>query len=267
MGTSTVGRAATTRRRREQVLAIVEDHGFVRVTDLGEMFHVSSMTVRSDLEALSRAGHLRRIRGGAVRFADVQRERAFEETSAVFALEKSAIGRVAAELVSSGETVILDVGTTTTAVALALLRREQLASVTVITSGLNIALKLEAAVPRIGVIVTGGTLRPLQHSLVNPMGSLVLERIAGATLFLGCNGVHPSAGVTNINLEEADIKRQMLRAARRVIAVADGSKIGQIQVVRLCDIVDLDLLITGQSADARIVEDLLALGLEVVIAP
>lgn len=260
------GRAATTRRRREQVLAVVEDHGFVRVTDLGRLFRVSSMTVRSDLDALSSAGRLRRIRGGAVVFTDIPRERAFEETRSVFALEKGAIGRVAAELINSGETVIMDVGTTTTAVARSLLERAELVNVTVITNALNIALELEAGVPRIGVIVTGGTLRPLQHSLIDPMGGLVLEQIAGATLLLGCNGVHPVAGVTNINLQEADIKRRMLRAARRVIVVADGSKIGQIQVARLCDITDVDLLITGLSADAEIVEELRAQRLEVVIA-
>ena len=134
------------------------------------------------------------------------------------------------------------------------------------TNALNIALELEAGSPRITVIVTGGTLRPLQHSLINPLGDSVLERIAGATLFLGCNGVHPVAGVTNINLPEADIKRRMLRAARRRIVVADGSKIGEIEVARLCGLDEVTLLVTGLSADPETVKELHAAGLQVLTA-
>ena len=263
---SGVGGTKNTRRRREQMLVVVRDHDFVRVSELGSTFGVSEMTVRTDLDALSQRGLLRRVPGGAVQISPARRERPFEETSAAFALEKSQIGRAAAQLVNPGETVILDVGTTTTAVARALLQREELGEIVVVTNALNIALELEADAPRITVIVTGGTLRPLQHSLINPLGESVLDRIAGATLFLGCNGVHPLAGVTNINLPEADIKRRMLRSARRRIVVADGSKIGEIVVARLCGLDEVTLLITGSSADTETVKELRAAGLEVMIA-
>jgi DeoR family transcriptional regulator of aga operon len=266
MDSGVVGGTKNTRLRREQMLVVVRDHDFVRVSELGSMFGVSEMTVRTDLDALSQLGLLRRIRGGAVQGSAARRERPFEETSAAFAVEKSKIGHAAAQLVNPGETVILDVGTTTTAVARALLQRQELGEIVVVTNALNIALELEAGTPRITVIVTGGTLRPLQHSLINPLGDTVLERIAGATLFLGCNGVHPVAGVTNINLPEADIKRRMLRAARRRIVVADGSKIGEIEVARLCQLDEITLLVTGSSADPESVKELRAAGLQVLIA-
>jgi DeoR family transcriptional regulator, aga operon transcriptional repressor len=254
------------RERREQMLVVVRDHDFVRVAELGSVFGVSEMTVRTDLDALSERGALRRVRGGAVQVSPARRERPFEETSAAFAVEKSRIGYAAAQLVNQGETIILDVGTTTTAVARALLRRDEVGEIVVITNALNIALELEAGAPRITVIVTGGTLRPLQHSLINPMGDAILERIAGATLFLGCNGVHPVAGVTNINLQEADIKLRMLRAARRRIVVADGSKLGEIEVARLCGLDEVDVLVTGSSAQPEMVKQLRLAGLEVLIA-
>jgi Transcriptional regulators of sugar metabolism len=260
-----VGRR-TTRERREQMLVVVRDHDFVRVAELGSMFGVSEMTVRTDLDALAERGVLRRVRGGAVQVSPARRERPFAETSAAFAVEKSRIGHAAAQLVNQGETIILDVGTTTTAVARALLHRDDAGEIVVVTNALNIALELEAGAPRITVIVTGGTLRPLQHSLINPIGDSVLERIAGATLFLGCNGVHPVAGVTNINLPEADIKRRMLRAARRRMVVADGSKIGEIEVARLCGVSEVDVLVTGSSAQPEMVRRLRAAGLEVLIA-
>jgi DeoR family transcriptional regulator, aga operon transcriptional repressor len=263
---SDVGGTKNARQRREQMLAVVRDHDFVRVVELGSMFGVSEMTVRTDLEALSQRGLLRRVRGGAIQLGGGRRERPFEETSAAFAVEKSHIGRAAAQLVGQGETIILDVGTTTTAVARALLERTDLDDIVVVTNAINIALELEAGAPRITVIVTGGTLRLLQHSLIDPLGGLVLERIAAATLFLGCNGVHPEAGVTNINMPEAEIKRRMLQASRRRIVVADGSKIGEVEVARLCAIRDIHLLVTGPSADPEVVEQLRATGLEVMIA-
>src|SRR4030095_15820543 len=96
------------------------------------------------------------------------------------AKEKAGLGAYAAQMVSSGQTVMLDVGTTTTAVARALRHRTGRAAVTVVANAINIALELEPSAPRITVLVTGGTLRPLQHSLVNPLGTTLLERLRGS---------------------------------------------------------------------------------------
>ena len=134
---------------------------------------------------------------------------------------------------------------------------------TVITSGLSIALLLETAIPRLQVVVTGGTLRPLQHSLVEPMATLILEQINVHTLFLGCNGVDPGAGVTNVNLPEAEVKKRMLGAAARRVVLADGSKIGRVELAHLCDVEDVNLVVTGESADPGVVEALRERGTEV----
>jgi DeoR family transcriptional regulator of aga operon len=168
--------------------------------------------------------------------------------------------------VSNGETVLLDVGTTTTAVAVALVERDDLHHVTVVTNGLNIALELERAAPRITVVVTGGTLRPLQHSLVNPLAESLLAGLNADTAFLGCNGVHPEHGITNVNLPESEVKRRMLQMAARRIVVADGSKLGKLTVAKLCDVGDVDLLVTGESAPSDAVTALEDAGLSVHVA-
>ena len=111
-------------------------------------------------------------------------------------MEKAAIGRRAADLVWPGATVVLDVGTTTTAVARALLQRTDLEGVTVVTNGLTIASELEAALDRFTVMLTGGTLRRMQHSLVDPMAGLLLDQVHADLAIIGCNGVDPHAGVT-----------------------------------------------------------------------
>ena len=244
------------------MLAAVEQREFVKVSDLSEMFGISEVTVRSDLEALQQAGRLRRVHGGAVTKAP-RPERPFEASLGAQSEEKRLIGEAAAALVTSGETLILDVGSTTAAVARALAARADLTDVVCFTNGLSIALALEPTIPRFSVVVTGGTLRPLQHSLVDPLAASMLEEIHADTVFLGCNGVDLEAGVTNVNLPEADIKRRMVRAARRRIVVATGDKVGETSLAPLCSLDDVTLLITDASADAETVERLRRTGLDV----
>jgi DeoR family transcriptional regulator of aga operon len=238
------------------MLTLIRQSEYMRVTDLGARFGISEVTVRSDLDALAARNEIQRIHGGAIPRGGRRTERSFEETQAAFAEEKLAIGEEAASLVQDGESILLDVGTTTAAVARALVARSELKDVIVFTNGLRTALELEPAIPRITVVVLGGTLRPLQHSLVDPLATLVLERIKVDTLFLGCNGVELSAGVTNINLPEGEMKKSMLQVARRIVVLADGSKLGRVELAHLCDIDEIDALITGQSANSEIVSTL-----------
>jgi DeoR family transcriptional regulator of aga operon len=252
--------------RRDGMTALVEDQGFARVADLAAHFGVSTVTVRSDLEALETRGRVRRIRGGAMPPHALRSEQPFEVAARALAEEKAAIGRSAAGLVADGDTVLLDVGTTTTAVAEALVARTELRDVTVVTSGLKIALALERAGERISVVVTGGTLRRLQHSLVNPFGTLMLERLNAALAFIGCNGVDARGGVTNINLPEAEVKRAMLLAARRPIVVADATKLGEVELARVCDLHEVSMLVTDRSADPAVLEDIAAAGCDVELA-
>jgi DeoR family transcriptional regulator, aga operon transcriptional repressor len=170
-------------------------------------------------------------------------------------------------MVASGETVLLDVGTTTTAVARALIARTDLRDVTVFTTALNVALELERAYPRITIVVTGGTVRPLQHSLVNPLATVVLGMLQASIGFIGCNGVDVRGGITDINLPEAEIKRAMLLAARRRVIVADGSKLGEVELAKVCDIDEVSLVISDNTADPAVVSEIEAAGCAVELAP
>jgi DeoR family transcriptional regulator of aga operon len=252
--------------RREQMLAAIQERHFLHVGELSRRFGISEVTVRTDLDSLASRGEVHRIRGGAIPRALHERERPFEESETSFAAEKVAIGRAAADLVSDGEALLVDVGTTAAAAARALGARTDLDDVVVFTNGLKTALELEPGYPRLSVVLLGGTLRPLQHSLVDPLATLILERITVKTLLLGCNGVDAGGGITNANLPEAEVKKRMLKAASRRVVLADGSKIGTVALVRLCGVEDVDLVITGRSADAEAVAALRERGTEVLIA-
>ncbi|WP_394552863.1 DeoR/GlpR family DNA-binding transcription regulator [Agromyces sp. MMS24-JH15] len=255
-------------RRRELALALVAERGFVRVADLAASFGVTAVTARADLDALERTGGIRRVHGGAVPASAVaegrpDREPSFEEALEAGVLPKRAIGRAAADLVRTGQSILLDVGTTTLQVARALRARTDLEDVTIFTNGLSIALELEPEIPRFTVIVTGGTLRPKQHSLVHPLARTMLDEIHVDLAVLGCNGVDATRGVTNANLPEAEVKALMLRAATRSVVVADASKLGEVHLGRIAGIDEVDLLLTDDQAPAVLVGELRDAGLEV----
>lgn len=252
--------------RQQRITDLVEELGFVRVGDLADRFAVSAVTVRTDLQSLEARGHLRRIRGGAVPADALRTERPFEVAERELAREKADIAAHAAQLVSDGDTVILDVGTTTTAIARALVARSELRNVTVFTNALNVALELERAAPRLQIVVTGGTVRPLQHSLVNPLATQMLAELRVTIGFIGCNGVDPRAGVTNVNLPEAEVKRAMLLASRRRVIVADGSKLGETELAKVCDIEEVSVVVTDPTADPEVIGQLVSAGCQVEVA-
>ena len=252
--------------RRDAILALVRDRGFVRVGELSTAFGISAVTVRTDLDALESAALLARVHGGAVAAGrEPIAEPAFEQSLSALWDQKQRIAAAAAALVVSGSSLILDVGTTATALARALVARDDLQDLVIFTNGLSVALELERAIPRFTVIVSGGTLRPLQHSLVNPLADSLFASIHADMAFIGCSGVDAAHGVTNINLPEAEIKQRMLGAARVRIVLADSSKIGQLHLGRVGALSDLDRLITGTEAPAAQIQELRDAGLEVTL--
>ena len=103
--------------------------------------------------------------------------------------------------------------------------------VTVYTNGLAIASRLENS-SHLSVIVTGGLIRPLQHSLVNPLATVIFRQINADIAFVGCNGIDRIRGVTNLNVEEAEVKTAMISAARRRILIADSRRSASSQWLR-----------------------------------
>ncbi|MRG61055.1 DeoR family transcriptional regulator [Agromyces sp. CFH 90414] len=265
--------------RRELALALVAERGFVRVADLAAAFGVTPVTARADLDVLERGGTIRRVHGGAVPVAGAggalsllapdarpDREPTFEEALETSVYPRRAIGEAAAALVRSGQSLILDVGTTTLQVARALRARTDLDDVTVFTNGLSIALELEPEIPRFTVVVTGGTLRPKQHSLVHPLAGSMLDEVHVDLAVIGCNGVDAAHGVTNANLPEAQVKALMLRAAARSVVVADAAKLGEVHLGRIAPVDAFGLLITDAAAPGVLVEELEEHGLPVHLA-
>ncbi len=251
-------------QRRERLASLVAERGFARVADLARELRVSEVTVRTDLAALETEGRITRVHGGAMpRGLNDARESSLEQSRTRLARAKQAIAVETASRVRSGESILLDVGSTTLAVAHALVARTELTDIVIVTNGLAVALALEPAIPRFTVVVTGGTVRSLQHSLVNPLATTLLDDVRVDLAILGATAIDATAGVTNVNLPEAEVKRRMVACAARRVLAADSSKLGHVHLGRVASLDELDELITDNATTDAQLEPLRAAGLRV----
>lgn len=209
--------------RRREVLELLQTEGRVLVRDLSKRFRTSLITIRKDLEFLHHQGQLERTHGGALPLrTGALRDRTLQEKERLHRQEKLRIAAAAVRMIRPGQVVILDSGTTTTAIARAC---RQFRSLTVITNATNIAQELAGT--SVEVLLTGGTLRKNSFSLVGPLAEESLRRLSADLLFLAVDGFDVRYGLTTPNLLEARVNRAMAEASRRTIVVCDSSKFGR----------------------------------------
>lgn len=249
--------------RHRFIIEALQSNGRIETAELVRQLNVSSVTIRTDLEELESEQVLRRIRGGAIAIRPSRLERPIEANMQTRSQEKERIAQVAASMVRENETIIMDTGSTTAAIARALPRSIQ--NIAVVTNSLNIALELGRH-NNVTVVVTGGTLRPRLNSLVSPFGQQLLREINADIAFMSCSGVDPEKGFTNGNWEEAEIKQSMIRAARRIIFVADHAKLKHVATARIADLSQADVLITDSGAAADVVRELRQAKLQVIVS-
>ncbi len=205
---------------RRAILQILHKDGRVLVGGLAQRFHTSLITIRKDLEHLHQHGRLQRRHGGALPIsAGVTRDSSLREKEQLD--EKRRIARAAAQMIQSGQVIILDSGTTTTAIARAC---REIRNLTTITNATNIAAVSDAA---LDVILTGGTLRKNSFSLVGTLAEESLRKLSADLIFLAVHGFDVSYGLTAPNLLEARVNRVVAEAARLTIVVCDSSKFGR----------------------------------------
>lgn len=249
--------------RHQKIMDQLNATGRTDVAELAEVLGVSTVTVRADLLYLEKNQVLRRIRGGAISVRPSRYERPVDINASLRSNEKNAIAALAAEMIRDGETIIMDTGSTIA--ALAGLFPKTLTDIAVVTNSLAVATEL-ADHPGATVIVTGGTLRPKLNSLISPFGDLILKEINADIAFMSCAGVDAEKGFTNSNWQEAEIKKSMIRAASRVVFLADHSKLKHVATARIATLSEADLLITDSNASAETLKELRAGGLEIVVA-
>jgi DeoR family glycerol-3-phosphate regulon repressor len=245
--------------RRERIIDLVRERERVSVDDLADLLGSSRETIRRDLTELADRGHVRKFHGGAM-MPDVHREGAFPIRLSEAIREKRAVARAAAALFGPGDTIFIDMGTTTLLFAEELARRPD---ITVITNSPQIAQIIAAGGGKVFVI--GGEYRADVGEMI---GSLAVEQIArfhAAHAVITVGGLGQS-GAMDFLLDEAQIARAMVGQARFVTVIADGSKLGRMALFQVCPLGQIDRLVVDVAPGGALAQALAAAGVEVVVA-
>ncbi|MBV8053254.1 MAG: DeoR/GlpR transcriptional regulator [Acidobacteriaceae bacterium] len=247
--------------RRRAILDCVNRDGRVLVADLAHRFHTSQVTIRKYLELLHSQRQLHRTHGGALPSRDgTLDDPTIRQKEQLHRREKNLIATAAARMVQKGQVVILDSGTTTTAIARAL---REFQNLTVITNAVNIAAELVGTA--IELILTGGTLRKNSFSLVGPMAEDTLRHLNADLLFLAVDGFDVRYGLTTPNLLEAKVNRVMIDVAQRTVVVCDSSKFGRRSLSLIASISEMHEVITDHGISRGDLRTLKKSGIEVTL--
>lgn len=240
--------------RRERILAVARERGAASIAELAAALQVSEMTVRRDIEQLAEEGVVQRVRGG-MRLRGGQRPSSLPPVSA----ERRAIAAEAATAVEAGMAVGISGG----AAGLALARElREIPELTIVTNSLTVADLFSppdrADAPYTQTVVLTGGVRTPAGSLVGPVAVRALEHLHCDLVFLDAHGLDVQAGMTTMNLLEAETNRAFMAAAREVVVLADHTRWGVVGLTTVADLADIDRLITDDGLDAAAREQLAA---------
>jgi DeoR family transcriptional regulator, fructose operon transcriptional repressor len=248
--------------RHQQILERARLDGRVDVSTLARDLDVTPETIRRDLTALERHGLVRRVHGGAIPVERLGFERDLADRQGLLATEKERIAKTALDEVPDGGSILLDAGSTTVRLAELLPPDREL---TVVTHALPVATVL-AANPGLTLHLVGGTVRGRTLAAVGSWALRELAEIHADVVFLGTNGLSVEHGLTTPDLAEAAVKRALIAAARRVVVLADHTKVGRADFAQVAPMSAVDTVITDAGVDAELADELEAAGPTVVRA-
>src|SRR5688572_27318370 len=251
-----------TSERQKQIHSLLTQQGRLSVIEIVKQFSISEATARRDLESLASQGKAQRVHGGVIAVEQAPPEQPILEREREQQEEKSRIGRAAAHLIADHETVFLGSGTTVLEVARHLRNRKNL---TVITNSLPV-LNTLVGINGITVISLGGMLRDSELSFIGHITEQALMEVRADKVIMGTRGVSLEHGLTNDYLQETLTDRAILKIGRKVIIVADHTKVNRVATALLAPLDSMQTFVTDAKADKKFIQVLKKNGIEVIVA-
>lgn len=248
--------------RQHEIARLTVELGRVEVADLADRFNVTSETIRRDLSELQENRLVRRVHGGAVLFETTTFEPLLSVRDERYDSEKRRIAHRAVQELPDSGTIIIDSGSTLTRFAEVIPRHQNLR---IVTNSVHTVLAL-ADGNWIEIVVLGGKLRSNTLAMVDTHTTAQVEQLVVDTLFVSCDGLSLDHGLTTPYRGEAALKQAMIRAARRVVVLADHSKFGVDHFARFAHWSDVDLLITNTEVDSATLDAIESRGPEIALA-
>ena len=247
--------------RQPEILSLARDQGRVTVDGLAAHFGVTVQTIRRDLSDLADAGRLERVHGGAVLPSGVTNI-GYEDRRILNAAAKTAIARHCARLIPEGASIFLNIGTTTEAVAEALLDHEALL---VVTNNINVATILVAN-PGAEIIVAGGTLRRSDGGLIGSLTMRAINEFKFDIAVIGCSALDTGGEVFDYDVQEVGVSQTIIERARRTLLVADHTKFQRHAPARITTLAQIDTLVTDRALPGDLADQCARWGTEVIVA-
>lgn len=252
----------TLSERHKAILESLRNSGSVDVGVLSQQLKVSAVTIRKDLDMLEEKKLLYRTHGGAIIADPYITTRKVSEKEKLHPELKRRIGQRAIELLSPQDALIIASGTTVQAFARCIPNMKM----TVITSAMNVVMELLDK-PDIEIIQLGGIIRHSSASVVSEYAIRMLDNFACNKLFLGVDGIDPEYGLSTTHLQEASLNRMMIHSATKTIVLADSSKFGRRGFSKICDMSDIDHVITDSGTPAKMLDAMAEQGVKVTVVP
>lgn len=227
--------------RQSEILQIARSEGKVVVEALAARFGVATQTIRRDLAELDASGKLQRVHGGAV-LPSGTANIGYEERRTLHHAEKQAIATACAADIPEGSSVFLNIGTSTEAVARALLDHRNLM---VVTNNMNVA-NILAANRDCTVIVAGGQLRRSDGGLVGTLTNAAIAQFKFDLAVIGCSALDEDGDLLDFDIQEVSVSQTIIRQSRKVFLVADQSKFRRTAPARIASLAEIDALYTDQ---------------------
>ena len=248
--------------RHSIILELLREFGKVDVADLSSKLKVSAVTIRKDLDLLEEKKLLYRTHGGAILADPYIATRKVSEKEKLRPEVKRRIGLKAVELLSPQDALIIASGTTVQAFA----RCIENMKLTVITAAMNVAMELLDK-PDIEIIQLGGIIRHSSASAVSEYAIRMLDNFSCSKLFLGVDGIDPEYGLSTTHIQEACLNQAIIAAATKTIVLADSSKFGRRGFSKICNMSDIDWVITDSGISPKMLEAIEEQGVKVTIVP
>lgn len=226
--------------RRNLILEKLQEEKKVIVSELREQFGVSEETIRRDLDKLEKEGLVTKSYGGAVLNENNSSDMPFCIRKKKNMAGKKIIARIIEELIEDGDHIIVDPSSTALSIVHALRSKERL---TIITNSIEVLVEL-TDMNTWDVISTGGTMNPKYLALVGPRAMEGIHSVNADKVILSCKGMDMERGVTDANEMFSQVKQTMMQSARMKILAADHTKFDVIAFSHICDITDVDMVVT-----------------------
>lgn len=249
--------------RHDRIIKLINTNRMVKVTELMKEFGVSIETVRRDLEFLEEKGYLKRVYGGAIPNSPKGIEPEYSSREVSNLAEKTAIAEKVLELVEDRDTIAIDLGTTTLEVAKKLLAKKGL---TILTNSMPIATELIAN-ESFKIYMLGGQLRNREFATSGLLTVEFLSHFRVDKAIIGAGGITLKNGITDYHFEEASVRKKMIDIAEKVITVADYSKFGISAFTQVCELNEVDVIVTDWNVSQKTLQELRTEKTQVIVVP